>query len=195
MSYQLLSSKTPPTGNRPAGTLIHIVDDDSLLNIFSLCRPLILDESEPETSNIEILEGGKWNRERWWYTLVHVCRDGDTSFLGLHPTCAFPYFARIGPLPLVIDHLDEDIALAPEDEQGIILALQHHDRVRRIRLRNPIPSLQRLMLALDGKYPILEFVLIQHQSYLTPTNTNDTSVSIPEIFRAPHLRHLVLMNF
>ena len=205
MSYRLLS-KTPPTSNGPgpASTLNHILDDDSLLNIFSLCRPLILDESE--ASNVEILEGGKWNRERWWYTLVHVCRRwrylvlGSPSHLRLSLLCAHrtpvaDMLANSPPLPLIIDHLDENIALAPEDEQGIILALQHHDRVRRIRLRNPIPNLQRLVLALDGKYPILEFMLIQHQSYLTPTNTNDTIVSIPETFQAPHLRHLVLMNF
>lgn len=51
--------------------LIHTLDDDSLLKVFSLYRPLILDESE--TDNNQLLDGGEWNRERWWFTLAHVC--------------------------------------------------------------------------------------------------------------------------
>ena len=103
--------------------------------------------------------------------------------------------ANSPPLPIIIDHLYEDKDITTEDEEGIILALQHHDRVRRIRLKNPIPKLQRLVLALDEEYPNLEFMLIEHQSYLSPSNTNNTSLNFPETFRAPHLRHLVLMNF
>jgi hypothetical protein len=40
-------------------------------------------------------------------------------------------------IPLIIDHFDDEYQdLTAEDEKGIILALQHRDRVRRIRIRN-----------------------------------------------------------
>src|SRR5258707_275326 len=45
MSYQLLSN-TRPTCDRPPRTLIHILNDDCLLHMVSLCRPVILDEGE-----------------------------------------------------------------------------------------------------------------------------------------------------
>jgi len=99
------------------------------------------------------------------------------------------------PLPLIIDHLNEDNDITTEDVEGIILALRHRDRVRRVRFRNPIPILQKLVVALDGGFPILEYLLIEHQSYLEPANTHNTSLNIPATFRAPNLRYLVLMNF
>ena len=95
-------------------------------------------------------------------------------------------------LPLVIGHLDEYDAITTDDEDGIILALQHRDRVRRIRLRIPIPNLRKLIIALDGEFPILEFLSI---SYSTSTDTQDMSLNIPGAFRAPDLRHLFLMSF
>ena len=203
MSHKLLSKTSPPS-NGPVSALIHILDEHCLLNVFSLCRPLILDERE--ASNKEILDGGQWDRERWWYTVVHVCRRWrylvlqSASYLRLSLLCSrgtpvADMLANSPPLPLTIDHLDEYKDITTEDEEGIFLALRHYDRVRRIRLRNSIPKLQRLVLALDDEYPILEFMLIQHQSYLSPSNTNNTSLNFPETFQAPHLRHLVLMNF
>src|SRR5258708_2295622 len=72
MSYQLLH-ETRPTCDRQPPTLIHILDDDSLLNMFFLCRPLILDETEAVNAS-QILGGGEWNRERWWYRLLQGVR-------------------------------------------------------------------------------------------------------------------------
>ena|SRR5258708_3087019 len=45
------------TCDRQPRTLIHILDDDSLLHIFSFCRPVILDESEA-VNTFQILGGG-----------------------------------------------------------------------------------------------------------------------------------------
>jgi hypothetical protein len=98
-------------------------------------------------------------------------------------------------VPLSIDHFDEYQYPTAKDEEGVILALQHRDRVRRIRLLEPIPTLQKLIIALDGEFPILEFLLIQHQRYHKPEIQDTTSLNLPETFRAPHLRHLVLKNF
>jgi hypothetical protein len=102
--------------------------------------------------------------------------------------------ANLPHLPLIINHVYEDDVITAEDEEGVILALLHHDRVRRIRLRNSIPNLQKFIIALDGEFLILEYLLIHH-SYSTSADTHDTSLSLPETFRAPHLRHLFLMGF
>jgi hypothetical protein len=106
--------------------------------------------------------------------------------------------ANSPPFPLIIDHLDEEYHdLTPEDEEGITLALQHRDRVRRvrrIRLMKPIPMLQKLIKALDSEFPILEFLCIRHERFHRPV-VELTNLKIPEAFRAPHLRHLVIRNF
>ena len=57
--------------NRFLGTFIYFLNDDSLLNIFSHCRPDLIDKDE--TDGPIILRGGHWARERWWYKVAHVC--------------------------------------------------------------------------------------------------------------------------
>jgi hypothetical protein len=59
--------------NSPLIASIHILDDDSLLNVFHLYRPFLLGEDQDEGAR---LEGGKgsWARGRWWYKLSHVCQ-------------------------------------------------------------------------------------------------------------------------
>ena len=103
--------------------------------------------------------------------------------------------AHSPPVPLVIDHFDKYPDLTVEDEEGIILALRHRDRVRRIRFVKPIPILQKLIVALDGDFPVLEHLFIQDRLYHERTIKYDTNFNFPETFRAPHLRHLVLTNF
>src|SRR5258708_36954937 len=68
-------------------TPILILNDDGLLSIFRLCRPVLLDEEE--VSDDRIWEGGDWGRERRWYKLTPICRRwqflvlGSASFLSL----------------------------------------------------------------------------------------------------------------
>ena len=197
MSYQLFN-EIWPIDNRSRSTLIHILDDYSLLNVFLLCRPMILDKND--ASYMQILQGGNWNRERWWYRLLKVCRRwrylilDSPLYLRLSLVCArgtpvADILAHSPPFPLIIDYLDQNHHITAEDEEGIILALQHRDRVRRIRLENPIPKLQRLVNALDGEFPILEYLYIDHQ----PAFEYNPNLIFPETFRTPHLRHLVLM--
>lgn len=200
MSYRLLH-KTQSTGNRPLITPIHILDNDSLLEIFFLCRPLTWDESE--STNDETFDEGGRNCERWWYTFVHVCRRWRylmlecASHLHLSLVCArgTPVAAMLAnslPFPIIIDHFDQRYGITAGDEQGIILAPHHRDRVRHIRLRNPISLLQKFIIALNGEFPILEDLLIQNRSYPILANM---SLNIPKTFRAPHLRHLMLIGF
>ena len=103
------------------------LDDDSLLIIFSLCRPIILDEIE--VTNVQFLEG-QWNHERWWYRLVRVCRRWryivfeSASHLRLSLVCArgtpvANMLAHSPPLLITIDHFyekDDDITLEDEEE-------------------------------------------------------------------------------
>ena len=105
--------------------------------------------------------------------------------------------AHSPPLPLIINYFDKEYHhdLTTEDEEGIILALHHRDRVRRIRLMKPIPKLEKLIISLDGEFPILEFLLIWHQPHHRPVVQNILNLKFPETFHAPHLRRLVLENF
>ena len=98
-------------------------------------------------------------------------------------------------VPLTIDYYDNYQDLTAEDEEGITLALQHRDRVRRIRLLKPIPVLQKLVNSLGGDFPSLEYLLIMHQQDQRPRSEHNAHLTLPETFRAPHLRQLVLMNF
>ena len=176
---------------------IHILDDDSLLRIFSLCRPDLIDEGEDDM--LLVLMGGKWVRERWWYKLIHVCRRWrylvleSASHLGLCLVCTYgtpvaDMLARSPPLPLVIDYVDLPRKITAKDEKGIIAALHHPDRVLRIRLRMPIQNLQKVLPAIDDEFPMLEYMhLMPHARYYT-------DLILPGTFQAPHLRDLRLRD-
>ena len=90
------------------------------------------------------------------------------------------------PFPLLINHNLETRGPTAEDEEGIMLALQHRDRVRRIRLQMRTQSLHHLITVLDGEFPVLEYLHIaQRNAHFT----------LPSKFEAPHLRHLWLDHF
>jgi hypothetical protein len=182
-----------PTRNEPHRMFIHTITNDSLLNIFYHCRPI----------PFEADDGVLWRREQvrescqWWYTLAHVCRKwrfhvlSSPSRLGLSLVCSYgtpvtDMLAHSPPLPLVIDYVDEDRKTTTEDEGGILLALQHRHRVRHIRLCIPVSNLQKVIEAIDGEFPMLEYM------YIEPLANDDESIILPETFRAPHIRRLVL---
>jgi len=92
------------------------------------------------------------------------------------------------PLPLVIDYQYDDITA--EDEEAIMLALEQRDRVRRIRFGIPILKLQKfqkLIVAIDGEYPILEHLLLAG-----PPGDENKVLILPETLETPHLRHLMI---
>jgi hypothetical protein len=96
--------------------------------------------------------------------------------------------AHSPPLPLIIDHNHPNHDLTAEDEEGIVLALQHRDRVRRIRLEMPVASLQKVIKAIDDGFPVLEFLGI------APPAKHNTRLILPSTFEAPHLRYLRLYH-
>ena len=186
--------------NSPLTASIHILDDDSLLNLFYLYRPLLLGEDDDETGR---LGGGKegWDRGRWWYKLSHVCQRwrrvilGSASYLGVSLVCTIgtpvaDMLAHSPPLPLVIDYRIGNQDIAAEDEEGAILALKHYNRLRCVRLVLPVTILQKFILAMDDEYPILEHLIIGR-----PDEDKSSICQFPETLQAPHLRHLVLQGF
>ncbi|KAH9981950.1 hypothetical protein BJV74DRAFT_58499 [Russula compacta] len=121
---------------------IDILDDDSLLNIFVLYRLALLDADGFDY--LFVLQAEECARGRWWYKLIHVCRRwrylvfASASRLRLclvctHGTPVADMLAHSPPLPLIIDHFHPAREITAEDEEGIILALQHHDRMTTFR--------------------------------------------------------------
>ena len=176
--------------NRARSASIHTLDDDSLLHVFYLCRPFLGDD----------YEFSEWRYNgHWWYTLAHVCRRwrniilGSASYLGLSLLCTYgtpvaDMLADSLPFPLDVGYFSKDLNLTTEDEEGIILALEQRDRVRRVRFGHIV--MQKLFMAMDGEYPILEYLYISR-----PNEDNHTILRFPETLRAPQLRYLSLGGF
>ena len=185
--------------NSSRAVSIHILDDDSLLEMFYLYRPPIFDGDEDD--NIRIGGGRGWDRERWWYKLAQVCQRwrnlilGSASHLDICLVCTYgtpvaEMLAHSPPLPLVLDFFDPDLDISAEDEEGIILALEEHHRVRRIRFLMPVPKLQKLIMAINDEYPVLEYLIME-----PPIEDTSSALVLSETFQAPHLRHLSLIDF
>ena len=100
--------------------------------------------------------------------------------------------AHSPPLPLIIDFYlaSSDNAFTEKDEEGLILALEKRDRVRRIRLLVPFQRLQKIIPAIDEEYPVLEYLITGPS-----THDNSTALMLPERFQAPRLCHLLLKGF
>ena len=181
--------------NSPHIVSIHVLNDDSLLNIFHLYRPFFLAECGDE---LERLYGGdgQWDQGRWWYRLTHVCQRwrnlilGSASYLRLSLVCTkgtpvANMLAHSPPLLLNVDYSSE-VGITAKDEEGLLLALEQRHRLRHLRLLFPIRVLQKLVMAIDGEFPILEYLI------LVPQMADSTVLMHPETLRAPNLRHLTL---
>jgi hypothetical protein len=187
-------------GNSPFTPSIHILDDDSLLNVFYLYQPFLLGEDGDEC---ELVIGGDkgWERGRWWYKLSHVCRRwrrvilGSASYLELSLVCTIgtpvaDMLAHSPPLPLDLDYFNGNVEIATEDEEGAILALKHYNRVCCVRLYMPATSLQKLIEAMDDEYPILEHLIVAR-----PVKDESLISQFPETIQALNLHHLFLFGF
>ena len=173
--YRLVSKPS-----KTSSTPIHNLDDDSLLNMFYFCRPIFFDNHE--YGNIE----WDWGREHWWYKLVQVCRRWRyliiSSALHLrlyllctHGTPVADMLAHSPPFPLFINLNTEFYYPTAEDEEGIMLALQQRDRVRRIRLQQPIKRLHNLMAAIVGEFPVLEYL------HIAPSRELNAKFRLPSV--------------
>src|SRR5882762_8474715 len=137
-------------GNSRHIVSIHILDDDSLLNIFYLYRPFFLGEDGPIFHRPV---GGRepWHHARWWYRLAQVCQRwrnlilGSASYLRLSLVCTngtpvTTMLAHSPPLPLTLEYASRD-GITAEDEEGVMLALAQRHRVRHLRLSFPVQDL------------------------------------------------------
>ena len=104
--------------------------------------------------------------------------------------------SHLPPLPIIIDY-DGREPLSAKDEEGVLLALQKHDRIRRIHLcASTGTTLDKLFAVLNGSLPLLDNLGL----CIEPSNADENeSVSnelelprLPQSFQAPHLDHLDL---
>ena len=98
--------------------------------------------------------------------------------------------AHSPPLPLIIDYSYADWDITAEEEGRIGFAVEQYGRVRRVRLQMPwisAPNLQKLVMAIDEEYPVLEYLILE--------SPKKAALMLPETLQAPHLRHLVLTGF
>jgi hypothetical protein len=181
-----------------------MLDDDSLLHIFYLYRPFLLGEDEDNEDNgARRLWGGnkRWVHGRWWYGLAHVCRRWrniifcSASYLDLSLVCTYgtpiaDMLTHSPHLPLVVDYNEQGRDITTDDEEGMIVALKQRERILRVRLYEPVTSLQKIIAAMGDEYPILEFLVIE-----LPVEDESTILIFPETLQAPHLRSLWLRGF
>jgi hypothetical protein len=186
------------TSNSPHIARIHILDDDSLLNIFHLYRPPIFDGDESD--EVRASGGRKWDLERWWHKLAQVCQRwrklllGSASYLGLCLVCTWgtpvaDMLAGSPSLPLVIDYDNDDRYITVEEQESITLALKQRDRVRRVRLQMTLPIMLTFVMVINKEYPTLEYLILKslgEYSTLAPV--------LPKTLELPRLRHLLLMG-
>ncbi|KAI0246811.1 hypothetical protein BJV78DRAFT_97603 [Lactifluus subvellereus] len=171
---------------------IHTLNDDVLLNIFYLYRLVVCDEYD-----VDGIPNFDWGGQRWWYKLAQACQRwrylilASPSHLDLHLLCTHGVpianmLAHSPPLSLAIYYREPDRETTEEDEEGILPALGHSDRVHYISLHLPSPKFQKIITIMDKQFPILECL------YIGSRTEGDTSLLLPRTFQAPHLRHLAL---
>jgi hypothetical protein len=97
--------------------------------------------------------------------------------------------AHSPPFPLIIEYEAENRGLSAKDEEGVMLALQHRNRVCCISLMMLAPSLQKVITAINDEFPILEFL-----SIAAPMKHN-IHLILPLTFQAPQLCILTLYHF
>jgi hypothetical protein len=179
---------------------IHTLNDDVLLNIFYLIQLDIQDQVAIHSI------GSNWEwgrRRRWWYKLAQVCRRwrsiifASPSRLDLHLLCTYgtpvaDMLTHSPPLPLTIDYCYKAFVttVTAKDYKGILLALQHRDRVHHIRLVLPASGLQMVITAMDEPFPILEQMYIS--SYTRTDHYTTLTLPLPKTIQTPHLRHFAL---
>ena len=160
---------------------IHVLNRDVLLNIFHWYRLV---------NTTDVINQG-WNLEHWWYRPIQVCRTwrhlilASPTRLDLHLVCTHgkpitSMLAHSPPLPLIIYYVGR-LANASGEEDEVLFALLHRERVRRIHLSVPVPN---LLKALNGEYATLQRLVIR----------SGTGVQLPTKLVAPLLRRLTLSD-
>ena len=83
-------------------------------------------------------------------------------------------------LPLMVDYFGDD-GITAEDEEGLMLALEQRNRVRHLRVSFRVWNLQKLVMAIDGEFSILEYLIVM------PPMKDSTALMLGKILQAPRL--------
>ena len=107
-----------------------------------------------------------------WHLLVHVCQRWrqviftSPQRLSLQLTCTFgtPVRKNLGiwpPLPVLVDCGSySGSPLTPNEEDNVIAALEHHNRVCRVNIYLTSPQLGRVVAAMQEPYPVLRYLSV-----------------------------------
>ena len=107
-----------------------------------------------------------------WHLLVHVCqRWRQVVFtsphrLKLQLLCTFgtPVRKNLGiwpPLPVLVDCGSySGSPLTPNEEDNVIAALEHHNRVCRVNIYLTSPQLGKVVAAMQEPYPVLRYLSV-----------------------------------
>ena len=163
-------------------TTANTLNDDVLLCIFYYYR---------------LCDQNSWDAQLGWFKLSHVCRrwrhllHSLAFLLGLHIQCTngspiVDTLDHMPPVPLSVDYSCEIATISKQDELGIYHALRLRDRVRRIVLHIPPPTLQSCLTLMDEAFLTLE------RLSLSSIVDEISSLIVPKTFLAPNLRHLTL---
>ena len=136
-----------------------MLSDDILLDIFDSCRA---DEFEDE------LPSRPWK----WDSLVHVCRRWRQIIfasphrlrLRLRCTHGTPVRSHLScwpAFPIVIDYNILGKSLDPSDEDNLIAALEHSDRICVLDLYVTTTQLVKLVMVLQQSYPALTHLTLK----------------------------------
>ena len=207
-----------------ANTLMGVMTDSETRGQFymsSLPQPSLIFQRAADNPSINVLPDNVllevFNRFRlhslhtWecggWYKLAHTCRRwrliifASPSLLNLQLYCTYgtpvaDMLRHSPPLPLSVNyHEGAQQSFTPKDEEGTLLALRKHDRVRYIDLCAPLATLDKIFAVMNGSFPLLEHLALSVDHSGTNEDERDSYLfdhALPQAFRAPHLRHLDL---
>ncbi|KAI9450553.1 hypothetical protein F5148DRAFT_1242676 [Russula earlei] len=150
---------------------IEILPDEVLLEIFDHDRLIAL--SHPSL--------GPWK----WQRLVHVCRSWRSLiFASPRRLCLRLYYTYRKP---VTQNMGK--ALVPQDDDNVIAALMHHDRICEINFAMTSHLLERSTILMQEPFPVLEHLLLRSRNFAR------TALVLPSSFlggSAPRLQDIHL---
>ena len=122
--------------------------------------------------------------QRWRYLAL-----GSASHLRLCLLCTTgtpvaDMLTHSPPFPLIIYYDERFERLSAEDEEGIMLALGHRNRVRCICAWLPVPRLSKFLVAMDDEFPALIFLHLgvpeqARCEHLTSPSVRSTTSTLP----------------
>ncbi|KAH9166918.1 hypothetical protein EDB89DRAFT_180083 [Lactarius sanguifluus] len=168
-----------------AATTVNVLPEDVLLEIFDLFR--IVDEATTTINFVPFpgsvlldlfdlfrdeatLDTTSPTHLPWkWHRLAHVCRTwrdiifASSRRLNLELLCTYGTPVRknlrhLPPLPIVIHFPDFS---KDSDEDNILAALEHPDRVRSVRLYVSCSLLEKMAAVMQGPFPALTYLWLK----------------------------------